>query len=151
MTDTTSAAPPLTDHRPLDTTSALLDRFEEFLHRALRRQLWICFLDDDLVQLPLVVPVEDVPVRPRAEPLAGLLDAFEEVGRHVGASRLVVVLERPGPGAARTSDAAWTEAVTSGLEGRSLSLHALLVCSDDGVELLLSPGLEDGPSDAPHV
>ena len=90
-------------------------------------------------------------MRPRAEPLAGLLDAFEEVGRHVGASRLVVVLERPGPGAARTSDAAWTEAVTSGLEGRSLSLHALLVCSDDGVELLLSPGLEDGPSDALHV
>ena len=57
MTDTTSAAPPLTDHRPLDTTAALLERFEEFLHRALRRQLWICFLDDDLVQLPLVVPV----------------------------------------------------------------------------------------------
>ena len=151
MTDTTSAAPPLTDHRPLSTASALLDRFEEFLHRALRRQLWVCFLDDDLVQLPLVVPVEDVPVRPRPEPLAGLLDAFEEVGRHVGASRVVVVLERPGPGAARTSDAAWTEAVTSGLEGRSLTLHALLVCSDDGVELLLAPGLEHGRSDAPPV
>jgi len=142
VTDLDPAAPPLADHRPLSTPEVLLDRFGAFLHQALRRQLWVCFLDDDLVQLPMVVPVEGIPVRPAVEPLAGLLDAFEEVGRHVGATRVVVVHERPGPGLLRASDHAWTDALTSGLEGRSLRLHALLVCSDDGVGLVLSPGLD---------
>jgi len=127
----------------LTSAEALHARFDEVLQHALRRQLWTFFVDDDLVGFPLVVPCEGVPVRPVGPALATYLDALVDIGAKVGARRAVLVLERPGPATLRSSDRAWIDALTGGLRHRHLVLHAVLVCSDDGVEVVAGPADRD--------
>lgn len=140
------------DVEALDSAEALHARFTELLQHALRRQLWTFFVDDDLVAFPLVVPCEGIPVRPVVAALATFLDALVDIGAKVGAQRAVLVLERPGPGTLRSSDRAWIDAVTGGLRDRHLVLHALLVCSDDGLEVVAGPADRDAqPAGDPPV
>lgn len=128
------------DERPLATPEALRDRFATFLQRALRRQLWTFFLDADLVEIPMVIPLDGVPVRPARRELDAFLDALVEVAEHVDAHRVVFVLERLGGPQLRSSDECWLDALVQGTRDRELDLHAVLVCSDEGVEVALAPG-----------
>ena len=52
---------------PLLTDAAIESRADALVGRACRRQLWLMFLDDDGLQLPLIIPVGDHPSRPEPQ------------------------------------------------------------------------------------
>jgi hypothetical protein len=51
---------------PLSTDAEVLDRIDQIIGRDARRDrsLWLLFLAADGVQLPVVVPIDDVPASP---------------------------------------------------------------------------------------
>ena len=106
--------PSLTD-APIRSPLALPRRWVEVLRPPVfgRRSLWLTWLDTDGRQPPLVVPVDDLPVRPDRRRLAGLLDVHRQVADHLGSSdvHLALALCRPGEPVATADDDAWTSAL----------------------------------------
>ena len=141
MTDT--ASPALDLHRPLRTTPDLRRLLTHFFPVAIRRQLWTLFLDAADVPLPVVVPLEGIPLRPAAEAVGRWADAVEAVAREFGASRVVFVVERTGSRAVRASDTAWRDALLRSLDDRPCGVRAVATCTDDGVDVLIDVGASD--------
>ena len=141
MTDT--ASPALDLHRPLETTPDLHRLLSHFFPVAIRRQLWTLFLDAADVPLPVVVPLEGIPLRPVAEAVGRWADAVEAVAREFGASRVVFVVERTGSRAVRASDTAWRDALLRCLDDRLCGVRAVATCTDDGVNVLVDVGACD--------
>jgi hypothetical protein len=150
MTDTASPAFDL--HRPLETTLDLHRLLTHFFPVAIRRQLWTLFLDAADVPLPVVVPLEGIPLRPATDAVHRWADAVEAVAREFGASRVVFVVERTGSRAVRASDTAWCDALLRSLDDRRCSVRAVATCTDDGVDVLIDVGAPgSAPSSAPTV
>jgi hypothetical protein len=138
MTDTATA--PLDLHRPLDTTPDLLRLLEHFFPVAIRRQLWTLFLDEADVPVPVVVPLDGIPLRPSTEAVRRWGDAVEAVAREFGAVRVVFVVERTGSRATRASDLAWRDALLRALDDHRCDVRAVATCTDDGVDVLTDLG-----------
>lgn len=148
MTDT--ASPALDLHRPLRTTPDLHRLLTHFFPVAIRRQLWTLFLDAADAPLPVVVPLEGIPLRPAAEAVGRWADAVEAVAREFGASRVVFVVERTGSRAVRASDTAWRDALLRSLDDRPCGVRAVATCTDDGVDVLIDVGAsETAPTGVP--
>jgi len=77
--------------------------------------------------VPLLIPVEDLPVEPDRPALRGLADLHAAVTDAEGAGlHLAMCLERPGPATSTPDDAAWSAAVESVVRvraGLDCSLH----------------------------
>lgn len=93
------------------------------------RSLWLSWFGSDGRMLPVVVPVDDIPLVPEPASLMGLrhihdLILMEQLG---GAGHLALALCRPGGAAIRGDDELWADALHSTLDdGRidgSWSLH----------------------------
>src|SRR5690606_32957250 len=52
---------------PLDTPQAVEHRIRETVGRAIRRQTWLLLLDEELRQLPVMIPIEDLPSSPETD------------------------------------------------------------------------------------
>lgn len=116
---------------PVATDEQLLDRVEDLLLGACRRQFWLLFLDERDRQLPLLIPC-DVPPRPDRE--AALLGEFiREVGRSVDAAKVVTVFERRGGPTLREPDREWLRHLRDAMRDSGLSPRGPLLCFDDGV------------------
>lgn len=133
---------------PLTTDADIEDRTLTLVGAAIRRQLWLMFLTADDVQLPVLMPVDDLPELPdRVETdvlvshLAGLLD-------QIGAAQLVLVWERPGRGLLNPSEAAWARALALDCERRGIRLRAQLLSHTRGV-MLLTPADYAAPPPLP--
>ena len=92
------------------------------------RSLWLAWLGSDGVMLPLLVPVDDLPRLPEPALVDGLLTAHRAVAEKSGVDDLHVALAlcRPGGPAVNRTDAAWSEALRTGVGERidgSWSLH----------------------------
>src|SRR5690242_17047653 len=91
--------PPLLDV-PILTADELTTRWARMLapptFRA--RSLWLSWLDDDGLMLPVVMPVDDLPRLPDNGMLFGLLQLHETVAEMhlVGGGHLAMALCRPG-------------------------------------------------------
>ncbi|NII50800.1 hypothetical protein [Frigoribacterium endophyticum] len=150
MTDTDTASPALDLHRPLETTLDLHRLLTHFFPVAIRRQLWTLFLDAADVPLPVVVPLEGIPLRPLPDAVGRWADAVQAVAREFGASRVVFVVERTGSRAVRASDTAWRDALLRSLDDRPCGVRAVATCTDDGVDVLIDVGaLGAAPGSAP--
>ncbi|MGY1746737.1 hypothetical protein [Blastococcus sp. SYSU D00695] len=95
-----------------------------------RRSLWLTWLRPDGTMVPLLMPIDDVPIEPDREVLAHLAVAHETVadGEDVdpGELHLAMLLERPGPAGLSPDDHAWSSAVEAVLRDRAgldCSLH----------------------------
>lgn len=119
------------EDRPVGTDEELLDRVEDLLVGACRRQIWFMFLDARDCQLPVLLPC-DVPVRPddRADALGGFL---QELGRSMDAAAVVTVLERRGGPTLRAEDREWLRTLEAAMRASGLRPRGPLLCFDDGV------------------
>jgi len=119
------------DDIPVSTDEDLLDRVEELLVGACRRQIWFMFLDARDCQLPVLLPC-DVPVRPheKADALAGFL---RELGNSMDAAAAVTVLERRGGPMLGDEDRAWLRTLDAAMRESGLRPRGPLLCFDDGV------------------
>ena len=113
---------------PLTTDALIQQRATQLVGRAVQRQLWLMFLDADDYQLPLLVPLEDMPESPPDWHLP-LGDFLEQAG----ASSLFVVLERYGDEALSPADIAWAKHVRASCDAASVDLRGVLLSHRRGV------------------
>ncbi len=114
---------------PVRSSRALTRRWAGVLQPPVfaRRSLWLAWLGADGRQSPVVVPVDDLPIRPDQRRLTGLLDIHRQVTDHLTDAdvHLAMALCRPGEPVATTDDAAWAAALREVLDGAldTWSLH----------------------------
>ena len=124
---------------PLTTNALIEARVADLVGRAIRRQLWVLFLDERDVQLPLLVPLEGLPQLP-PDP-SGPADAsgfsIPSMLRHfmdaTGARSFIFVLERYADASLARSDVAWARALHGACDEVRVPLRGILVSHRRGV------------------
>lgn len=118
---------------PLLTDSDLVAMATEMVGPALRRQTWLFVLDDEHRVLPVVIPIDGIPVDPDPDHIATLAVRLAElVDGLPDAERLVLVWERPGTPVARMQEVDWM----LGLAASGAPIRAQLLASDDGIRVV---------------
>ena len=110
----------------------LTERVETLLTGALRRQIWLMFLDDESRQLPVVMP-SYVPRRPRDGEAQGFGRFVRSVMDELGASTAVVTFERPGPDTYDAADREWFRLLRDACVSSGIVLRGPLLCHTTGV------------------
>jgi hypothetical protein len=121
--------PPLTDV-PIRSAEELTAHWAAVLEPPTfgTRRLWLMWLRDDGLPLPVLFPVEDLPRLPDTAMLFGLLSLHEAIAEeHLdGGGHLAMALCRPGRSEITADDDAWvgllSEVFDDRMEG-SWSLH----------------------------
>lgn len=122
--------------QPLTTAEDILDRAGGLIGAACRRQTWFLFVDDGDVQLPLLVPLCDIP-SPRDDDLdEGARVVLSRLCRAADAAGVIAVIERPGPPSLHSDDRAWARALHRAAATEDIDLRALLLSHDHGVRAL---------------
>jgi len=82
------------------------------------RSLWLMWLHDDGLPLPLIIPVDDIPRVPDHAMLGGLLSVHDGVSSdHLGGGgHLAMALCRPGRPEITEDDDCWLEALAEVLD-----------------------------------
>lgn len=114
---------------PLTTDAAILERVEQLIGpAAVRRRLWLMFVDGDQRQAPVVMPIDDIPPRPdnMIDGLGAVLAGFTpDLATDTGAGSVIFVLERLGDERVTPADRAWVQALSGmcedvGVAGRGV-------------------------------
>jgi hypothetical protein len=90
------------------------------------RSLWLTWLDDSGLMLPLVIPIDDVPLTPDGYVLRGVLQMHDAVTAQRGVAHLALALCRPGDAVLTEDDDEWAEALRDELDegiDETWSLH----------------------------
>jgi len=111
-----------THEHPLITDDDVLTRVTLLVRNALRRQLWLMFLDDDDRQLPVLMPT-DVPANPGTTDASNLARFIHGVNDDLGARSIVVSLERRGSDVISDDDRAWFRLVRDACAMAELTLR----------------------------
>jgi hypothetical protein len=95
-----------------------------------RRSLFLAWLRPDGTMVPLLIPVDDVPLEPDRAALANLIQVHATVAESEGMEpaelHLAMLLERRGPAGLSPDDHAWCsaiEAVVRDRDGIDCSVH----------------------------
>ena len=118
--------PPLAD-APIRSAADLADRWRSLLDppEFAGRSLWLTWIGRDGRQLPVVVPVDELPRAPDPVLLVELREVHTRVQHDQlgGAGHLALALCRPGTAEVTEDDDAWVEALRSVLDDGAWSLH----------------------------
>ena len=128
---------------PLTTDQDIERRVADLIGRANSRQLWLLFLDEVDVQLPLLIPIEGLPPEPTDEQAGDVIARVRDLMGEIGASTVIVVLERYGPASLTAQDAAWVRSLRRGCEECGVTLRAQLLSHRTGVRWI---GAEEAPA-----
>jgi hypothetical protein len=126
---------------PLTTDRAVLDLLQEAVGEAIRPQVWVLLLDADDRALPVVLPIDDVPIGTGAGDADRFAGALDGIAAGAGAAAVLLAWERPGPDDLTPTEAAWVADLRRSFDGRATRLRALVLVHDRGRRLL-------GPADA---
>ena len=112
--------PPLADV-PIRSDEELTARWANVLEPLVftARSLWLTWIDHDGMALPVVLPIDDIPLVPDPEMLEGLRRVHVGVARsHLpSGGRLAMALCRPGRPEVTEDDEAWAEALRVAFDG----------------------------------
>jgi hypothetical protein len=114
---------------PLSTDALIEERVTELVGRAVRWQLWIMFLDRNGVQLPVLMPFDDLPL---AAP-DGVTMPIGDFADSVGATSVFAVLERYDGAALTANDVGWARLVRDSCAAASVVLRGVLLSHKRGV------------------
>ena len=117
---------------PLTTDIDIQQRVSQLIGVAVRRQLWILFLDDGSVQLPMMVAIDDHPIRPDGT-VADLAERVERTLIHERANSVIVVIERYASSDFTAADIAWAAAIHDEFDTQGVPLRAILLSHRRGV------------------
>jgi hypothetical protein len=116
---------------PLSTDALIQQRAAALIGKAIRRQLWVMFLDENDMQLPVLMPMDGMPTEP--EEGNRLSMALRELVDGVGAHSVILVLERYGGQELTASDVAWARALHEAAASAEIRLRAILLSHRSGV------------------
>lgn len=122
-----------TQTQPLDTDAEITARVGELIGRANSRQLWLLFLDDVNVQLPLLIPIDGLPADPTADQTERVVANIHELMLEIGAGSVVTVWERYGAPTLSRQDAAWARSLKDACDDQGVRLRAMLLSHRNGV------------------
>ena len=128
-------------------------RLEHLLTSAIRRQLWITFLDGDDRETGVIMPCDDYPLRPDEvwphdelgdRPSAVILaHTFAGVMREFGFASLVAVWERPGDDTIQGPERRWASAFADALRHEGAVVRAQFLLHDAGMRQIGPDDLDD--------
>lgn len=88
------------------------------------RSIWVLFFAEDGIQLPVVVPMDDVPVQVDQLLADRLLGTMHQALRgHAPGGSLALAIARPGPGLMQGSDIAWFCALTAAADALGVTMR----------------------------
>lgn len=118
--------------QPLTTDALVQQRVSALVGRACRRQLWFLFLDEHQVQLPIIIPIADIPVAPDVS-VPQLAQLIAHTMESASASSVIVVLERYAEESVTASDRLWARAISADFGSAGVNLRCLLISHRRGV------------------
>lgn len=123
------AVPVLTDRDVLDRVRCLVDQ-----DASRRRTLWLMFLAPDGAQLPVLLPIDDVPERPDAAVVASLCSIVAHVlGDASEGGSAVLTLSRPGGLTPSDSDSYWVRALHRAAAEQDIGIRMVCLAAEPGV------------------
>lgn len=118
--------PPLADV-PIRSADELTTRWRTLLDplEFAVRSLWLSWFGTDNRMLPIVIPVDGIPLAPEPEMLANLRQVHDSIVAEQlgGVGHLALALCRPGEPVVRGDDEGWVDALRAAMDGGSWSLH----------------------------
>lgn len=117
---------------PVRTSAEVEARVVDLVGPALVRKIWLLFLDEEGIQLPLLIPIVNLPRRaPHVAPFNRALAELQDLAHSV-----IVVYERPGPPALSDNDRAWLRVLHEGVRHTAFTLGGILLSHTSGVRWL---------------
>jgi hypothetical protein len=139
MTTALAGATPDFDRTaPLRTDDDVLRRVEKLLADSARqlRSVVLFFLDADGVQMPVVVPVDDVPERPDPMLVGSMCWVITEALREYPGGSAIVALTRPGVAQPDNSDLDWYKMVHVAAQQHRSPVRMFCLATPSGVRTL---------------
>ncbi|MBB5641373.1 hypothetical protein [Cryobacterium roopkundense] len=129
------------DALPIHTVEQARERVFELVGRAIRYQLWLMLLDADGHQLPILIPIEGIPLRPEPGGMTPLATGIGAMLNERGpGGSVILALERPGSAGLTAPDQAWARELSTAF-GKVMAITGMFVAHDDGV-CVLSDGVD---------
>ena len=101
---------------PLPNDRELIPHLQVMIEQALRRQVWIMFLDEQSRPLPIVIPI-DVAAEAREGDATALIASLSCLLLDFEGASLVITLERPGPMETMDRDSRWLRSLREACVG----------------------------------
>lgn len=118
--------------QPLTSPVLIEERVRALIGRACRHQLWFLFLDGSQVQLPLMIPLDDLPSTP-GDTVHDLARAMGRAMEAAGAESIIVVIERYASSALTPADVAWAKGIHDAFDLERIALRRILLSHSRGV------------------
>ena len=122
----------LARENPLTTDEQVLARVTDLIAHAIRRQVWLMFLDEEDRQLPLLMP-SYVPRKPQRDALGPFGEFLGSLVDEVDASSMVILFERIGGDTLSDSDREWFQLIHAACVAEGIRLRGLLLAHTRGV------------------
>lgn len=125
--------------RPLTTDTAKADRIHDLLAPASNpAQLWVLTLDDEARQLPLLLPIEDLPSVPEPATMDTLIEAVATLvhSDFCDEFQALFALERLGPYGVTDSDHRWAATLRGACERADVPYAGTFLLSPGGVSVV---------------
>jgi hypothetical protein len=136
---------------PLVTDADIERRVADLIGRANSRQLWLLFLDEFDVQLPVLIPIESLPAEPTDDQTELVISRVRELMAEIGASSVITVLERYGAATLTAQDAAWSRSLRTNCVRNRVTLRAQLLSHRTGVRWIAESEFDVGDELADQV
>lgn len=121
------------DAAPVTTTEQARERVAELVGHAISHQLWFMLLDARGRQIPLLIPVGGIPLRPEPGGAAVMAAAVNRIlAEHGPGGSVILTLERPGTAALTAPDQAWGRELRESF-GKLLRITGMFVAHDEGI------------------
>lgn len=120
-------------HVPLTSDILIEERVRDLIGRANQRQLWLLFIDERNMQLPLIVPIDQLPSDPDPIATSAVVDNVVQLMDDIGAVGLILVWERYGQSQLNRQDLAWARSLATACVDARVGLRAMLLSHRSGV------------------
>jgi hypothetical protein len=122
-------------HTPLPARADLDRRVRQLIPCAVQRQLWLLLFDENDVQMPVMIPIGDLPLHADGPAVdgEGVLELLVMMAKEFTVASFVFVLEREGSRSLSDDDVAWLTYLLEVDAGRDFRVRAAYLCHDDGV------------------
>ena len=126
----------ITDQPPVTSVEEARQRVADLVGHAISHQLWLMLFDSAGRQLPLLIPVGDLPLRPEPGDGAGMAATLTAVlADFAPGGSILLTLERRGSAELTAPDQAWARELRASF-GKVLPILGLFVAHDTGVSEL---------------